>query len=157
MVGEYLLHMDYSITEKRLTEVLHNYLNKNLKGFDECRYDWANYGCDLGECCDPYAIGFILPDNDYDNHLFTLVDGRYYDDDGDYPESMTYELPEVCNEYPDINDSEFNTIIIYEDMYETIRKIFGNIDTWRNSLLNILNSVYGFNAVILLSDVIYDW
>ena len=53
MVGEYLLHMDYSITEKRLTEVIHNYLNKNLKGFDECRYDWANYNCGLGECCDP--------------------------------------------------------------------------------------------------------
>ena len=157
MVGEYLYHMDYTITEKRLTEVLYNYLNKNLKGFDECRYDWANYNCGLGECCDPYAIGFVLPEDNYDNYLFKLVDGKHYDDDGDYPESMTYELPEVCNENPDINDSEFNTIIIYEDMYETIRKIFGNIDTWRNSLLNILNSVYGFNAVILLSDVIYDW
>ena len=149
--------MDVTITEERLSEVLHKYLNTTINGFDKCDYDWANYNCGLGECCDPYAIGFVLPEDNYDNYLFELVDGKHYDDDGDYPESMTYELPEVCNEYPDINDSEFNTIIIYEDMYETIRKIFGNIDTWRNSLLNILNSVYGFNAVILLSDVNYDW
>ena len=86
-----------------------------------------------------------------------MVDGEYYDDDGDYPESMTYELPEVCSEYPDINDSEFNTVIIKEELYETIRKVFGNINTWRNSLLNVLNSVYGFNAGTLISDTIYDW
>lgn len=149
--------MDVTITEKRLSEVLHKYLKSNLRGFDECDYDWANYYCGLGECCDPYAIGFVLPDKNYDDYLFKLVDGEYYDDNGDYPESMTYELPEVCNETPDINYGEFDTIIIREDLYETIRKVFGNIDTWRNSLLHLLNDVYGFNARTLLSTVIYDW
>jgi hypothetical protein len=149
--------MDVSITEKRLTEVLYNYLSKNIKGFDNCGHDWAEFNCGMGVCCDPYAIGFVLPDNNYDDYLFKLVNDKYYKDDGDYPEELKGDLPEPCYNNPDINDGEFNTIIIYEDMYETIRKIFGNINIWRNSLLNILNSIYGFNAVVLISDVIYDY
>ena len=149
--------MDVTITEKRLTEVLYNYLNKNIKGFDRCEYDWAEFYCGMGVCCDPYAVEFSLPDSIYGEHLFKLVNDKYYKDDGDYPEELKGDLPEPCYNNPDINDGEFNTIIIYEDMYETIRKIFGNIDVWRNSLLNILNSIYGFNAVVLISDVIYDY
>jgi hypothetical protein len=149
--------MDVSITEKRLTEVLYNYLSKNIKGFDRCEYDWAEFYCGMGVCCDPYAVEFSLPDSIYGEHLFKLVNDKYYKDDGDYPEELKGDLPEPCYNNPDINDGEFNTIIIYEDMYETIRKIFGNINIWRNSLLNILNSIYGFNAVVLISDVIYDY
>ena len=149
--------MDVSITEKKLSEVIHNYLNKNIKGFDNCDYDWADFGCGMGVCCDPYAIGFVLPDSDYDDYLFKLVDGRFYDDDGNYPEELKGELPEVCQNPPNIYDSEFKTIIIYEDIYETVKEIFGHIDIWRNSLLRLLNNIYGLNANTLIGDLeLYD-
>ncbi len=157
MVRGYLLHMDYSITEKRLTEVLHKYLSKTIKGFDKCDYDWAEFGCGMGVCCDPYAIGFVLPDKNYDDYLFKLVDGEYYDDDGDYPEELRGDLPEVCHNPPNIQYGEFDTVIIREELYRTIRKVFGDINIWRNSLLHLLNEVYGFNARTLMSDSIYDW
>ena len=154
--------MDVTITEKRLTEVLHKYLSKTIKGFDKCEYDWAEFGCGMGVCCDPYAIGFILPKHvgnylESDNYLFKLVDGEFYDDDGDYPEELRGELPEVCQNPPNIQYGEFDTIIIREELYETIRKVFNNIDIWRNSLLHLLNNIYGFNARTLMSDTIYDW
>ena len=154
--------MDVTITEKRLSEVLHKYLSKAIKGFDKCDYDWAEFGCGMGVCCDPYAIGFILPKHvcnylESDNYLFKLVDGEFYDDDGDYPEELRGELPEVCQNPPNIQYGEFDTIIIREDLYSNIRKVFGNIDIWRNSLLHLLNEVYGFNARTLMSDTIYDW
>ena len=154
--------MDVTITEKRLTEVLHKYLSTTIKGFDKCDYDWAEFGCGMGVCCDPYAIGFILPKHvgnylESDNYLFKLVDGEFYDDDGDYPEELRGELPEVCQNPPNIQYGEFDTIIIREELYSNIRKVFGNIDIWRNSLLHLLNEVYGFNARTLMSDTIYDW
>ena len=154
--------MDVTITEKRLTEVLHKYLSTTIKGFDKCDYDWAEFGCGMGVCCDPYAIGFILPKHvgnylESDNYLFKLVDGEFYDDDGDYPEELRGELPEVCQNPPNIQYGEFDTIIIREELYSNIRKVFGNIDIWRNSLLHLLNEVYGFNARTLMSDWIYDW
>ena len=154
--------MDVTITEKRLSEVLHKYLSKAIKGFDKCDYDWAEFGCGMGVCCDPYAIGFILPKHvgnylESDNYLFKLVDGEFYDDDGDYPEELRGELPEVCQNPPNIQYGEFDTIIIREELYSNIRKVFGNIDIWRNSLLHLLNEVYGFNARTLMSDTIYDW
>lgn len=142
--------MEVIITEKRLTKVLYNYLNKNIKGFDRCEYNWAEFYCGIGVCCDPYAVEFSLPDSIYGEHLFKLVNDKYYKDDGDYPEELKGDLPEPCYNNPDINDGEFNTIIIYEDMYETIRKIFGNINIWRDSLLSILNNTYGLNAKTLL-------
>jgi len=142
--------MEVIITEKRLTKVLYNYLNKNIKGFDRCEYNWAEFYCGMGVCCDPYAVEFSLPDSIYGEHLFKLVNDKYYKDDGDYPEELKGDLPEPCYNNPDINDGEFNTIIIYEDMYETIRKIFGNINIWRDSLLSILNNTYGLNAKTLL-------
>ena len=149
--------MDVTITEKRLTEVLHKYLNTTIKGFDKCGYDWAEFGCGMGVCCDPYAIGFVLPDKNYDDYLFKLVDGEFYDDRGNYPEELSGDLPEVCQSPPNIEYGEYETVIIYEELYETIKKVFGNIDIWRNSLLHLLNEIYGFNARTLLSDVIYDW
>ena len=60
----------------------------------------------MGVCCDPYAIGFNLPDSEYNEYLFKLVDVKLYDDDGDYPEDLKGELPEPCHNPPDLNDSE---------------------------------------------------
>ena len=138
--------MDVTITEKRLTEVLHKYLSTTIKGFDKCDYDWAEFNCGMGVCCDPYAIGFVLPDSIYGEHLFKLVDGEFYDDRGNYPQELSGDLPEVCQSPPNIEYGEYETVIIYEELYESIEKVFGDINIWRNSLLHLLNEVYGFNA-----------
>ena len=149
--------MDVTITEKRLSEVLHKYLNTTIKGFDKCGYNWAEFGCGMGVCCDQYAIGFVLPDKNYDDYLFKLVDGEFYDDRGNYPEELSGDLPEVCQSPPNIEYGEYETVIIYEELYETIKKVFGDINIWRNSLLHLLNEVYGFNARTLMAARIYDW
>ena len=143
--------MDVIITEKRLTEVIHKYLNVRIEGFDKCDYDWADFGCGMGVCCDPYAVNFVLDGEDRDNdYLFKLVDGEFYDDYGDYPEEMTGDLPEVCYSTPNIENVKFDTIILNEEMFEIITKMFGNINIWRDSLLSILNNTYGLNAKTLL-------
>ena len=142
--------MDVIITEKRLTEVLYKYLNARIEGFDKCYYDWAEFGCGMGVCCDPYAIQFVLDENSYDDYLFKLVDGEFYDDDGDYPEEIKGDLPEVCYSTPNLEKVKFDTIILNEEMFEIITKMFGNFNTWRDSLLTILNNTYGFNAKTLL-------
>ena len=142
--------MDVIITEKRLTEVIHKYLNARIEGFDKCDYDWADFGCGMGVCCDPYAVNFVLDGEDRDNdYLFKLVDGEFYDDDGNYPEEMTGDLPEVCYSPPNIENDKFDTIILNEEMFEIITKMFGNINIWRDSLLSILNNTYGLNAKTL--------
>ena len=46
-----------------------------FKGFDDIYYDWADFNCGMGVCCDMYAIGFVLPGREYDDYLFKLVDG----------------------------------------------------------------------------------
>ena len=149
--------MKITITESQLTNVILKYITITIKKFDKCSYDWAEFNCGMGVCCDPYAVGFVLPDKDYNDYLFKLVDGKFYDADGDYPERIKSELPEVCNYPPNIKDNSYDTIIIYEDLYESLRNVFGDIDVWRNSLLNIINSTYGLNATTLFSEVIYDW
>jgi hypothetical protein len=100
-------------------------------------------------------VNFSLPDSIYGEHLFILVDSQFYDDSGDYPEELKGDLPEVCESRPNIEYDEFDTIIIDEEIHETIRKVFGTIDIWRNSLLHLLNSIYGFNARTLESVVLY--
>jgi hypothetical protein len=141
--------MDVIITEKRLTEVLYKYLDTRIKGFDKCYYDWADFDCGMGVCCDPYAIGFVLDGNSYDDYLFKLVDGEFYEGDGDYPSELQGDLPEVCQSPPNIENDKFDTIILNEEMFEIITKMFGNFNTWRDSLLTILNNTYGFNAKTL--------
>ena len=141
--------MDVIITEKRLTEVLHKYLNSRIEGFDKCDYDWADFGCGMGVCCDPYAVNFVLDDEDRYDVLFKLVDYEFYDDNGDYPEELTGDLPEVCYSTPNIENVKFDTIILNEEMFEIITKMFGNINIWRDSLLSILNNTYGLNAKTL--------
>ena len=142
--------MDVIITEKRLTKVLYKYLNARIEGFDECYYDWADFGCGMGVCCDPYAVNFVLDDEDRYDVLFKLVDYEFYDDHGDYPEELTGDLPEVCYSPPNIENDKFDTIILNEEIFEFITKMFGNINIWRDSLLSILNNTYGLNAKTLL-------
>jgi len=138
--------MEVIISESKLTKVLHKYLNMSFEGFDNCYHDWAEFNCGMGVCCDPYAIGFVLPDSEYNEYLFKLVDGNNYDDDGDYPSELSDDLPEVCENRPDISNSEFESILISEDVYERITDLFGNISIWRSSLLSIINKTFNTNA-----------
>jgi hypothetical protein len=138
--------MEVIISESKLTKVLHTYLTMSFEGFDNCYHDWAEYNCGMGVCCDPYAIGFNLPDSEYNEYLFKLVNGNYYDDDGDYPAELSDDLPEVCEDRPDISDSEFETILISEEMYERLNDLFNDINIWRKPLLSIINKTFHTNA-----------
>ena len=149
--------MEYIIDESKLTNIVLKYLNQYFDGFEYMDYNWADFNCGMGVCCDMYAIGFVLPGSEYDDYLFKLVDGEFYDDRGNYPEELSGDLPEVCQSPPNIEYGEYETVIIYEELYQTIKKVFGDINIWRNSLLHLLNEVYGFNARTLMSDWIYDW
>ena len=138
------------IPESKLTKVLHTYLNLSFEGFDNCDYDWANFNCGMGVCCDQYCVGFSLPKSEYDDYLFKLVNSEYYDDDGDYPEELKGELPEPCHNPPNISNPEFDTIVIDEDMYERLNDLFNNINVWREPLLSIINKVFHTNANSLI-------
>ena len=142
--------MEVIISEYKLTKVIHTYLTMSLEGFDNCNYDWANFNCGMGVCCDQYAIGFVLPESEYDDYLFKLVDGEYYDNDGDYPEELKGDLPEPCHNSPDVNENRFDTIIISEELYERLHDLFGDIDIWRQPLLSVINKVFNTNAHTLL-------
>jgi hypothetical protein len=119
----------------------------SFEGFDDCYYDWADFNCGLGVCCDPYAIRFVLPDSEYDDYLFKLVNGEYYDDDGDYPSELKGDLPEPCHNPPNINNKEFDTIILSDEMYERLESLFGDVDIWSKPLLTIINGVFNTNAL----------
>ena len=138
--------MEVIITESKLTKVLHTYLTMSFEGFDDCYHDWAEYNCGMGVCCDPYAIGFNLPDSEYNEYLFKLVDGNNYDDDGDYPSELSDDLPEVCENRPDVSNRKFDTIVIDEDMYERLNDLFNDIDVWKEPLLSIINKTFNTNA-----------
>jgi hypothetical protein len=142
--------MEVIISESKLTKVLHTYLTMSFEGFDNCYHDWAEYNCGMGVCCDPYAIGFNLPDSEYNDYLFKLVNGKYYDDDGNYPSELSDDLPEVCEDRPDLSNREFDTILISEDMYERITDLFGDIDIWIDSLLSLMNKTFNTNARSLI-------
>jgi len=149
--------MDYIINENKLTRVISKYLNLSLDGFEVMDYNWADFNCGWGVCCDPYAIGFVLPDNDDpEDYLFKLVDGENYDDDGDYPEELKGELPEVCENLPDLNDPRFDTIVMYNyDLIDRLTDMFGDVDVWGDSFLNLVNQIYGINAKRIHSSRLY--
>ena len=133
-------------SEDKKHSTLHKLLDMLFDGFDNIDYDWANYNCGMGECCDPYAIGFTLPDKDYDDYIFKLVNGEVYDDDGDYPKEFQDELPEVCYESPDIKNPDFNTIVFHGIYAEEIEDFMGPESNWRSDLLKIINNQFGCNA-----------
>ena len=142
--------MKVIITESKLTKVIHKYINMSFEGFDDCYYDWADFNCGMGICCDPYAVRFVLPDKDWWGYLFKLVNGKYYDDNGDYPAELKGDLPEPCYSSPDINNEEFDTIILSEEMYERLENLFGDINIWSKPLLTVINGVFNTNAHTLL-------
>lgn len=139
--------MKYLITENQMRPVLHKLLNSVFIGFDDIYYDWANYNCGMGECCDPYAIGFTLPKSDYDDYLFKLVDNKNWEPNGDsYPSELRDELPEVCYEQPDIKNPDFDLIIFYEVFAEEIENFLGSKDNWSTELMELINEMFGCNA-----------
>ena len=148
--------MKVIITETKLTKVIHKYINVSFEGFDNCHYDWAEFSCGLGVCCDPYAVGFVLPGSEYNDYLFKLVNSEYYDDDGDY--SSELDLFELCYNSPDINNKEFDTILLSDEMYKRLKIVgFGDM-VWKDSLLTIINEVFNTNAqsVLYLSEGLLD-
>ena len=138
--------MKVSITESKLTKVIHTYLNSSFEGFDECSYDWSDFNCGMGICCDPYSVNFVLPNSEYDDYLFKVVNGTYYDENGDYPEELRGDLPEPCYSSPNLNDNEFDTVILSEEMYERLNGLFGDVDIWSKPLLTIINDVFNANV-----------
>jgi hypothetical protein len=142
--------MKYIITENRIVNIIKNYLIMTFPSFEDVYDDWANFNCGMGVCCDQYAIGFVLPESEYDDYLFKLVNSKLYDDDGDYPEDLRDDLPEPCYNSPDIHDQEFDTIIISEDMYERLNDLFNDINVWGDSLLYVINKVFNTKARTVL-------
>jgi hypothetical protein len=136
--------------ETNIKPVLNNLLNMLFDGFDDIYYDWAEYNCGMGVCCDPFAIGFVLPQNDYNDYLFKLVDSDNYDDDGDYPEHLGDELPEVCYERPDLKNPNFNFIVCYEVFVEEIKDYLGDEDNWKMELLDLINKKFGCKATDII-------
>ena len=132
--------------ETNIKPALHNLLNVLFDGFDDMSYDWAEFNCGMGVCCDPYAIGFTLPDSEYNDYLFKLVDGDNYDVLGEYPSEITDELPEVCYESPDIKNPRFDTIVFYEVFGEDVENYLGPQNNWKESLLNLINDKFGCKA-----------
>ena len=136
--------------ETKIKPILNNMLNMLFDGFDDIYYDWANYNCGMGICCDPYAIGFVLPQNEYDDYLFKLVEGEYYDANGDYPEELRDDLPEPCHESPEVRDSRFNTIVFYEVFAEEIEQYLGPKSNWKMKLLELINKKFGCEATNII-------
>ena len=127
--------------------ILHKLLNTVFNGFDDIYYDWANYNCGMGICCDPYAIGFTLPKSHHDDYLFKLVDDENWEPNGDnYPSELRDELPEVCYEQPDIKTPDFDLIIFYEVFAEEIENFLGPQDNWSFDLIDLINEMFGCNA-----------
>ena len=137
--------MKYIITENKMSGLMEKFLNEKFEGFSDMYYTWANFNCGMGECCDMYAVGFVLPKRNYDDYLFKLVDIVNYDSFGDY-EDYPEDLPEPCHEEPDINDPRFDAILIGEEMYEEMENYFSFFADWENELLRVLNRMFHINV-----------
>jgi len=137
--------------ETKIKPILNNMLNMLFDGFDDIYYDWAQYNCGMGVCCDPYAVGFVLPKNNHDDYLFKLVDGNNYDDNGDYPKELSDDgLPEVCYESPDVKNPNFNFILFYEQFAEEIEDFLGPKSNWKMELLELINEKFGCKATNII-------
>ena len=132
--------------ESNIKTTLNELLNLLFDGFDDIYYDWAEFNCGMGVCCDPYAIGFVLPENDYNDYLFKLVDDSKYDVYGDYPKSITDELPEVCYNAPNLKDPNFNKIVFYQDFADEINGFIGSEKNWVFIFIDIINEKFGCEA-----------
>ena len=138
--------MEYIIDESKLANVISKFLNLSFDGFEDIDYNWADFNCGWGVCCDIYAIGFVLPGSEHDDYLFKLVDGKNYNFSGDYPEELMVELPEPCHDVPDITESRFDTIWLEEELIDRLIDMFGGFDVWGKSFLNMFNQKYGTNV-----------
>ncbi len=142
--------MKYSITENKMYKVIFKSLDLIFPGFNNIYYDWAEFNCGMGVCCDPFAVGFVLPDNEYNDYLFLLVDSENYKHDGDYPEELKGDLPEPCYDRPNLKNPDFDLIIFYEVFAEDIKSYFGNEKILEKILLNILNEKFDMKATSIM-------
>jgi hypothetical protein len=138
--------MKLIITESRIEQIIQKSLSIIFDGFEDTTWSWADFNCGWGVCCDIYAVGFVLPNNDHDDYIFKLVDGENYDNNGDYPEELKGELPEECYNQPDLYDPRFDTIIFYEVYAERLENFLGPLDKVETPLLNTLNEMFGMDA-----------
>jgi len=138
--------MEYIIDESKLTNIVLKYLNQSFDGFEDMDYNWADFNCGMGVCCDMFAIGFVLPDKEYDDYLFKLVDGENYNHYGNYPKELMDELPEPCYDLPDITESRFDTLWLGDELIDELINMFGGMNVWGKSFLNIVNQKYGTTA-----------
>jgi len=138
--------MKLIITESRIEQIIQKSLSIIFDGFEDTTWSWADFNCGWGVCCDIYAVGFVLPNNDHDEYIFKLVDGENYDNNGDYPEELKGELPEECYNQPDLYDPRFDTIIFYEIYAERLEDLLGPLYKVETPLLNVLNEMFGMDA-----------
>lgn len=147
-----ILKEDISESDKnKKLSTLDKLLHIQFKGIDDMWVDWSNYNCGMGECCDPYSISFILPEKNYFEYIFKIVDSSKYDDDADYPKEMMDELPEPCEQYPDIRESRFDTLYMPEETTESIEQFYGHRMRWEKDMLTWFNNKFGLN----LRDIYY--
>ncbi len=147
-----ILKEDISESDKnKKLSTLDKLLHIQFKGIDDMWVDWSNYNCGMGECCDPYSISFILPEKNYFEYIFKIVDSSKYDDDADYPREMMDELPEPCEQYPDIRESRFDTLYMPEETTESIEQFYGHRMRWEKDMLTWFNNKFALN----LRDIYY--
>lgn len=136
--------------ETNIKPALRNLIDMAVDGLDNLDYDWAEYDCGMGVCCDPYAIGFVKQTSEYNDYTLKLVDGDKWDVYGDYPEEFIDDLPEVCYDTPDLRNPNFNTIILYEELASEIEDYFGSVKNWESPLLDLINEKYHSHATRIL-------